>query len=62
MVRYLCWAASAGAAHFDTAEASSADQKKKVLPARSICEPMNYIDVISHMQIEAVLRKYQPTT
>ena len=48
----------------------SAGQKKKVLLARSICEPMhlhiwdepmNYIDVISRMQIEAVLREYQPT-
>ena len=50
--------------------ALSAGQKKKVLLARSICEPMhlhiwdepmNYIDVISRMQIEAVLREYQPT-
>ena len=48
----------------------SAGQKKKVLLARSICEPMhlhiwdepmNYIDVISRMQIEAVLLEYQPT-
>ena len=48
----------------------SAGQKKKVLLARSICqpthlhiwdEPMNYIDVISRMQIEAVLKEYQPT-
>ena len=50
--------------------ALSAGQKKKVLLARSICEPMhlhiwdepmNYIDIISRMQIEAVLREYQPT-
>ncbi len=50
--------------------ALSAGQKKKVLLARSICqpthlhiwdEPMNYIDVISRMQIEAVLKEYQPT-
>ena len=50
--------------------ALSAGQKKKVLLARSICEPMhlhiwdepmNYIDVISRMQIEAVLREYKPT-
>ena len=50
--------------------ALSAGQKKKVLLARSICEPMhlhiwdepmNYIDVISRMQIEAVLREYRPT-
>ena len=48
----------------------SAGQKKKVLLAKSICEPMhlhiwdepmNYIDVISRMQIESLLRKYQPT-
>ncbi|MBQ8835074.1 MAG: ABC-F type ribosomal protection protein [Oscillospiraceae bacterium] len=50
--------------------ALSAGQKKKVLLARSICEPahlhiwdepMNYIDVISRMQIEELLLKYQPT-
>ena len=48
----------------------SAGQKKKVLLARSICEPMhlhiwdepmNYIDVISRMQIEQLLLEYQPT-
>lgn len=48
----------------------SAGQKKKVLLAKSVCEPahlhvwdepMNYIDVISRMQIEALLREYQPT-
>ena len=48
----------------------SAGQKKKVLLARSICqpmhlhiwdEPMNYIDVISRMQIEELLLAYQPT-
>lgn len=48
----------------------SAGQKKKVLLAKSICEPrhlhiwdepMNYIDVISRMQIEEVLLTYQPT-
>ena len=48
----------------------SAGQKKKVLLARSICEPMhlhiwdepmNYIDVISQMQIEELLLEYQPT-
>ena len=50
--------------------ALSAGQKKKVLLARSICqpahlhiwdEPMNYIDVISRMQIEELLMTYQPT-
>ena len=48
----------------------SAGQKKKVLIARSICEPahlhiwdepMNYIDVISRMQIEDLLLEYKPT-
>ena len=50
--------------------ALSAGQKKKVLLARSICqpphlhiwdEPMNYIDVISRMQIEDLLLQFQPT-
>lgn len=50
--------------------ALSAGQKKKVLLAKSICqpahlhiwdEPMNYIDVISRMQIEDLLLQYQPT-
>lgn len=48
----------------------SAGQKKKVLLAASLCqpkhlhiwdEPMNYIDVISRMQIEELLLKYEPT-
>ena len=48
----------------------SAGQKKKVLLAKSICEPMhlhiwdepmNYIDVISRMQIEDLLLEFQPT-
>lgn len=48
----------------------SAGQKKKVLLAMSICqnvhlhiwdEPMNYIDVISRMQIEKLLLQYKPT-
>ena len=48
----------------------SAGQKKKVLLAKSICEPkhlhiwdepMNYIDVISRMQIEELLLSFQPT-
>jgi len=48
----------------------SAGQKKKVLLAKSICEnvhlhiwdePMNYIDVISRMQIEELLLTYRPT-
>ncbi len=50
--------------------AFSAGQKKKVLLAASLCqpmhlhiwdEPMNYIDVISRMQLEALLLNYQPT-
>ena len=50
--------------------ALSAGQKKKVLIARSLCEkahlhiwdePMNYIDVISRMQIEQLLVDYAPT-
>ena len=45
-------------------------QKKKVLLARSICqdahlhiwdEPMNYIDIISRMQIEELLLRFKPT-
>lgn len=48
----------------------SGGQKKKVLIARSLCEkahlfvwdePLNYIDVISRMQIEELLFEYQPT-
>ena len=50
--------------------ALSAGQKKKVLLAMSICqnvhlhiwdEPMNYIDVISRIQIEQLLLEYRPT-
>ena len=48
----------------------SAGQKKKVLLAKSICqpkhlhiwdEPMNYIDISSRMQIEQLLLTFQPT-
>ena len=48
----------------------SAGQKKKVLIAKSLCEkshllvwdePLNYIDVISRIQIENVLLEYKPT-
>jgi len=48
----------------------SAGQKKKVLIAKSLCEkahlhiwdePLNYIDVISRMQIEELLLEYKPT-
>ena len=48
----------------------SGGQKKKVLIARSLCErahlyiwdePLNFIDVISRMQIEQLLLEYQPT-
>lgn len=48
----------------------SGGQKKKVLIARSLCEkahlhiwdePLNFIDVISRMQIEELLLEYSPT-
>lgn len=48
----------------------SAGQKKKVLIARSLCEqahlyvwdePLNYVDVLSRIQIEALLTQYAPT-
>ncbi|MDV4151307.1 ABC-F type ribosomal protection protein [Clostridium sp. AL.422] len=48
----------------------SEGQKKKVLIARSLCEkahlyiwdePLNFIDVISRMQIEELLIEYKPT-
>ena len=48
----------------------SAGQKKKVLLARSLCEPshllvwdepLNYVDVLSRMQIEGLLLEFQPT-
>lgn len=48
----------------------SAGQKKKVLIARSLSEtshlllwdePLNYIDLLSRMQIESLLMEYQPT-
>jgi len=48
----------------------SSGQKKKVLLARSLCEeahlfvwdePLNFIDVFSRMQVEELLRAYQPT-
>jgi lincosamide and streptogramin A transport system ATP-binding/permease protein len=50
--------------------AFSGGQKKKVLIAKSLCEkvhlhiwdePLNFIDVISRMQIEELLLKYTPT-
>ena len=48
----------------------SAGQKKKVLLARSLCdrahlylwdEPLNYIDIISRIQIETLLLEFRPT-
>jgi len=48
----------------------SAGQKKKVLIAKSLCEkahllvwdePLNYIDVISRMQIENLIVEFEPT-
>ncbi len=50
--------------------AFSAGQKKKALIARSLCEqahlyiwdePLNYIDIYSRMQIEALLASFSPT-
>lgn len=51
-------------------EAFSEGQKKKVLLAKSLCEPahlfiwdepLNFIDLFSRMQIESLLLEYQPT-
>ncbi|MGI6118379.1 MAG: ribosomal protection-like ABC-F family protein [Bilifractor sp.] len=51
-------------------ESMSEGQKKKILIAASLCrsahlyiwdEPLNYIDVISRMQIEDLILKYEPT-
>ena len=48
----------------------SSGQKKKVLLAASLCssahihiwdEPMNFIDVISRMQLERLIDEYRPT-
>lgn len=48
----------------------SGGQKKKVILARSLCEqahlyiwdePLNFIDVLSRIQVEELLLKYQPT-
>lgn len=50
--------------------AFSAGQKKKVLIARSLCErahlyvwdePLNFIDILSRMQIEQLLERFRPT-
>ena len=56
---------------FDKDMASfSAGQKKKAFIARSLCqqahlylwdEPLNYIDVLSRMQIEKLIRAFRPT-
>lgn len=51
-------------------ERMSQGQKKKLLLARSLCipahvyiwdEPLNYIDVLSRVQLEGLLTEYQPT-
>jgi ATPase components of ABC transporters with duplicated ATPase domains len=51
-------------------ESFSEGQKKKVLLAKSLCEkahlylwdePLNFIDVLSRMQIESLLLEYRPT-
>ena len=48
----------------------SGGQKKKVLIAKSLCEeahiyiwdePLNFIDVLSRIQLEDLILKYQPT-
>ena len=57
--------------HFDRDMTTfSEGQKKKVLLAKSLSEqahlyvwdePLNYIDLASRLQIEALIKKYQPT-
>ncbi len=51
-------------------EALSQGQKKKILLARSLCqpshlyiwdEPLNYVDLLSRTQIEALIEEFQPT-
>ena len=50
-------------------EEFSAGQKKKILLARSLCtpahlyiwdEPLNYIDVLSRIQLEELILKFKP--
>ena len=58
-------------ADFDTnIQDMSEGQKKKVLIAKSLCqpshllvwdEPLNYMDVISRIQLEQLLLEYRPT-
>lgn len=51
-------------------EEFSAGQKKKVLIAKSLCEqahlyvwdePLNFIDILSRIQIEELIQRYKPT-
>ena len=51
-------------------EELSAGQKKKILLAASLCtkahlyiwdEPLNYIDILSRIQMEELIEEYQPT-
>ena len=51
-------------------ESFSAGQKKKILLAKSLCtpahlyiwdEPLNYIDVLSRIQLEELILKFKPT-
>ena len=51
-------------------EAFSSGQKKKTLIAKSLCErahiyiwdePLNFVDVLSRMQLERLLREFAPT-
>lgn len=48
----------------------SEGQKKKVLIAKSLCEkahlyvwdePLNFVDIYSHMQIEQLIEQFSPT-
>ncbi len=57
--------------HFEhRLEALSQGQKKKILLAKSLCtpahlyvwdEPLNYIDVLSRVQVETLIRTFEPT-
>jgi len=60
-----------GREHFEIPlDKLSQGQKKKILLARSLCtpahlyvwdEPLNYIDVLSRVQVETLIQTYQPT-
>ena len=51
-------------------EAFSSGQKKKVLSAASLCrpahlylwdEPLNFMDILSRLQVEELILRYKPT-